>query len=178
MSSVEEVPRQLVIDAAPAPGDAGSGSGTSMAPFVLTAIAAAAVAKLVSPIAGLVVLGTAIVVGVLLRKPREGRFVLRIDGTTLEIGRERSTTTTRLELDAVTDITLDKQKHASGRGGAVAERVRIAFERKAPDDPIFVPEDPITPVEGQEWQGKVRVFLRKHGWLPEDERAGPVSGAS
>src|SRR5262249_20724692 len=26
-----------------------------------------------------------------------------------------------------------------------------------------------------EWLGKVRAFLRKHGWLPEDERETPSS---
>ena len=68
-------------------------------------------------------------------------------------------------------VTLDKQtSQASGRGGSATERVRLALERRPPAEPIFVPDERITPIEAQEWLGKIRVFLRKHGWVPESER--------
>lgn len=173
MSSAPEdlPPRELVVDARAAPGDASSGSGTAMAPFVLTVFAAGGLAKLVSPTAGLVGLGVSIVALLLLRRPNQGRFVLRVADDVLEVTRERPTSApTRIALVDLLSVTLDRQQQAGGRGGATMERVQLSLERRAPEEPIVMPEDRITPLEAQEWQAKVRVFLRKHGWLPADER--------
>ena len=160
------------MDAAPAPGDSSQSSGTAMAPFALTAVGAGLLAKYASPAAGLAGLGVAVVLFLVMRKPREGRFVLRVEDGILEIRRERRVEpAARIAIESVLDVTLDRQAHpAAARGGSPTERVRIAFDRAAPDDPLLVPDDPITPIEGQEWLGKVRVFLRKNGWVPEDER--------
>ena len=169
--SEETPPRELVVDAKPAPGDQGDSSGTAMLPFVVPAIVSGALAKYVSPAAGLAGLALGVVVLLVLRKPREGRFVLRVEGGVLEVARERrDELVARVPIDEVLDVTLDRQTQAGARGGASKERVHLALERRAPADPIFVPEERITPIEGQEWLGKVRVFLRKHGWVPEDER--------
>jgi hypothetical protein len=181
MDAVEEgaPPRELVIDAAPAPGDSGDGAGSAMAPFALSALAAGLLAKLVSPTIALLPIAIAIVLVIVRRKSNEGRFVLRVDDSTLEMTRERRAgAVVRIALGDILDVTLDRAAHASGRGGAAAERVRIALERRAPDGPLFVPEERVTPIEAQEWYGKVRVFLRKHGWVPESEREAPTSVAS
>jgi hypothetical protein len=80
----------------------------------------------------------------------------------------------RVPLSELLDVTYDKEmRAASGRGGSPTERVRLALERPAPAPPIFVPNESITPIEAQEWYSRVRVFLRKHGWVPKDE--GPPS---
>lgn len=166
-------PRELVIDAAPAPGDSNDGAGSAMAPFALTAIAAGGLAKFVSPTAALVPLAVAAVVVLVRGRSHPGRFVLRIDDDqAVVVARERRAgAAVRIALADLVDVTFDRKTQAGGRGGAATERVRLALERRAPDSPVFVPEERVTPIEAQEWYGKVRVFLRKHGWVPENERA-------
>jgi hypothetical protein len=173
MADEEAAPRELVVDAKAAPGDSSDGSGSGMAPIVVPVIGAGLLAKFVSSTAALVVLGMAVAFAILRRKPNEGRFLLRVDGGVLEVGRERGRSDpARVALTELLDVTYNKEtRAASGRGGSPTERVRLALERPAPAPPIFVPEESITPLEAQEWYSKVRVFLRKHGWVPKDERA-------
>ena len=171
-TAVTDPPRDLIVDAKPAPGDASSGSGSGMAPIVIPAIVAGFLAKYVNLSGAVVVLGLAIAFHVLRQKPDLGRFVLRVEERSLVVLRERSEDTiARVAIDDIVDVTLDKEMQASGaRGGGTAERVHIALQRREPEAPLLIPDARITPIEGQEWQGKVRVFLRKHGWLPLDER--------
>ncbi len=170
---MSEAPEQtLVVDVKPAPGDQSSTSGTAMTPFVLPAVVAALLAKTVSPAAGLAGLGVGVLVLFVLRKPNTGRFVLRIVEGQLVVARERAKEpVATFALEDLLDVTLDKQTQAAtGRGGSATERVHIVFERREAD-PIFVPDERVTPIEGGEWLGRVRVFLRKHGWVPSDERS-------
>jgi len=178
MAAVEEgaPPRELVVDPTAAPGDSSDGAGSAMAPFAITALVAGGLAKFVSPTVGLVPLVVVAVVLLVMKKPRQGRFVLRIDDGALEVTRERARSpAVRIALADLLDVSIDRQTHHGARGGSATERVRLALERPAPDAPVFVPEDRVTPIDGQEWYGKVRVFLRKHGWVPADERAAPPS---
>ena len=55
---------------------------------------------------------------------------------------------------------------AKEKGRSLAETA----PRPAPAEPIYIPNSRITPIEAQEWYGKIRSFLRKHDWLPKDER--------
>jgi hypothetical protein len=174
MAAVDEgaPPRELVIDAMPAPGDSSDGGGSTMAPFALTALTAGLLAKYVSPAAALLPVVAVLVVVLVSKRSSEGRFVLRVDDGAVEVTRERRRgPSVRIALTDLLDVTLDRKSHASGRGGSATERVRLAFERREPADPVFVPEDRVTPIEAQEWYAKVRVFLRKHGWVPASERA-------
>ena len=167
-------PRELVVDATPAPGDSGDGGGSAMAPFALGAIAAGVLAKYASPTMALVPIGIAIASVLLRSKSREGRFVLRVEDGELHVTRERRRgPAVRIVLADLRDVTLNRETKAAGRGGSATERVRLALERRAPEPPVFVPEERVTPIEAQEWYGKVRVFLRKHGWVPEAEREPP-----
>ena len=165
-------PTELVIDAKPAPGDASDGGSSAMAPIVVPALLAGLTAKYLSPALGLAVLGGGVVLFIARWKPRQGRFVLRVADGTLEVARERdSGPPVKMPLADVLDVTLDREaKAASGRGAAPTERVQLTLERSPPADPIRFPDERITPLEAQEWQAKVRVFFRKHGWLPNDER--------
>lgn len=170
MSALDAPPRELVIDARPAPGDSSDGAGSAMAPFAMTAVAAWLLAKYVTPSAALAPFALAIVVLIIRRRSHEGRFVLSVDAGALEVRRERrGAPPIRIALADLLDVTVDRQTHHSGRGGSATERVRLALERRPPDAPVFVPDERVTPIEGQEWYGKVRVFLRKHGWVPENE---------
>lgn len=169
--AVDDTPRrELVIDAEPAPGDSNDGGGAAMAPIALPVLAAGFAAKFVSASAGLLVLGAAVAFAVIRRKPNEGRFVLRIDDRVLEVTRERrSGGPLRVPLGDLLDVTLDRKMRAAGARGGATERMRLAFECRE-KEPVFVPEEHLTPIEAQEWLGKVRVFLRKHGWVPLDEQ--------
>lgn len=167
-----EAPRELVVDAKPPPGDSSDGGGVGMGQLVAPVIVAALLAKFVSGTAALAALGAGIALLVLRRKPREGRFVLRVDGDGLEIRRERGARPpVRIALVDLVDVTMNRAT-TQASGAAAKERVWIALERRASDEPIFLPEERLTPLEAQEWHAKTRAFLRKHGWLPEDERAG------
>lgn len=159
---------ELVIDARPAPGDSSDGGGTAVGPVAVPILAAGALAKFISPSAGLVALGAAVVFWISRWKPKRGRFVLRVSGGVVEVGRERGKEPpVRVPLAEIINVALErKTSQASGRP---LERVRIAFERET-EEPLFLCESALTPIEAQEWMGKVRVFLRKHEWLPKDER--------
>jgi hypothetical protein len=88
----------------------------------------------------------------------------------LEVTRERRRDlVARFDLGELSDVTLDRE--ARNAGGRASERVRLMLVRTG-KEPVFVPEDRVTPLEAQEWQSKVRVFLRAQGWLPLDERGG------
>jgi hypothetical protein len=165
-------PHELVVDAKAAPGDASDGGGSAMAPIVIPVLLAGLAAKFVSGAVALAILAAGLVLFIARRKPSQGRFILRVQDGILELARERpSAPPIRVPLMEILNVALDRQtKAASGRGGAASERVQLTLERAPPAGPIAFPDERITPIEAQEWQGKVRVFLRKHGWLPKDER--------
>lgn len=164
-----DAPAELIIDAKPPPGDASDGSGMSAGRIAVPIGGAALLAKFVSPTAGVIGLAAAVAYLFLNRAPKEPRMVLRIIDRDLAVAREGAPDPhTRLPLTDVQDVTID-------RSGAQPqkERVRVAIERKdAP--PVLIPEQPITALEAQEWFFRIRVFLRKQGWLPKDERNNPI----
>lgn len=165
----DELRRELIVDAKPAPGDASDGSGTAIGRIAVPIGAAALLAKFVSPYAGLAGLAGAVVVLLLLRKPDEGRTVLTVADGALTVRRERlPAPLATMSLADVLDVTIDRETQQ--QGPTSKERVRLVLERPSPADPIFIPAARITSIEAQEWYGKVRTFLRSHGWLPKDER--------
>jgi hypothetical protein len=158
-----------VVDAQPAPGDASDGSGTAIGRIAVPIGAAALLAKFVSPYAGLGGLAVAVAILVILRKPDDGRTVLSVADAVLTIRRERvKEPIAKIALSDVLDISIDRQTQQQGQ--TAKERVRLVLERPAPADPIYIPETRVTAIEAQEWYGKVRSFLRKHDWVPKDER--------
>lgn len=42
------------------------------------------------------------------------------------------------------------------------------------DESIFLSDDYTSHLDATEWFGKIRRFLRKNGWVPEDERGGSL----
>jgi hypothetical protein len=161
--------KELIVDAKPAPGDASDGSGTAIGKIAVPIGAAALLAKLVSPYAGLAGLVAAVAILVVIRKPDEGRTVLSVSDDELTIRRERlKEPLATFPLMDVLDVTTDRETTAQGQTSK--ERVRLVLERPSPAEPIYIPDTRITPIEAQEWYGKVRTFLRAQGWLPKDER--------
>ncbi|MBX3230614.1 MAG: hypothetical protein KIT84_00240 [Labilithrix sp.] len=159
----------LVVDARAAPGSPTDSGGTAVAPIALPVLAAGLLAKLVAPAAGLAALGAGAALFVLRWKPNRGRFVLRVTDGVLEVARERGRDAPlRLPIADVLAVVVHRTKTPAA--GGPAERVQIAFDRAAPAEPIVLPESTLTPLESEEWVGKIRVFLRKHGWLPKAER--------
>jgi hypothetical protein len=62
--------------------------------------------------------------------------------------------------------------------GPEVDKARIVLVRRELA-PIFLGEAYGAHMDASEWLGKIRVFLRKHGWVPEDERdpeSAPPSG--
>ncbi len=161
---------ELVVDAKPAPGDASDGTGPGLVKIVGPIAAGAAAAKLVSPLVGLATLALGIGLVLVLRKPDEGRTVLRVDGADLEVRRERRREPlARFPLADLLNVTLDREtRQAQGR--AATERVRLALVRAEPAEPLYVPDERITPIEAEDWHARVRRFLREQGWVPADER--------
>jgi hypothetical protein len=89
--AAEAPPKELIVDAKPAPGDSGDGSGGAVAPIAISFAAAGLLAKFVAPWAGLVAVVVAAIVLYLRRPPQKGRFVLRVvheNEKQLEIRRE------------------------------------------------------------------------------------------
>lgn len=58
----------------------------------------------------------------------------------------------------------------------VVDVSRVVLVLAEPEEPIHLTEDYVSHSECLEWLGKIRLFLRLHGWLPEDERAHPDEG--
>lgn len=56
----------------------------------------------------------------------------------------------------------------NSRVGGEVDRARIELVRR--DDSILLTDEYLSHTDSSEWSGKIRRFLRKHGWLPADER--------
>jgi hypothetical protein len=54
--------------------------------------------------------------------------------------------------------------------GGEQDTARIALECER--ETYFLTEERLSHLDSNEWFGKIRRFLRKHGWVPEDERDG------
>lgn len=146
MSDESPPPRELVLDVDPAPGDLSQMSGPAMAPVVLSVLVAGALAKYVNLTAAGLALAGAIVIALVLRKPKLGRFVLRVEGDALEVRRERVTAPlARIPLTGVGDVTVERKRAPATGRGAPPERVQIAIER-ADAEPLLVPEEPMTTI--------------------------------
>lgn len=54
--------------------------------------------------------------------------------------------------------------------GPELDVARILFEVDGVAQPVNLTEAYVAHMESIEWLGKIRSFLRSHGWVPEDER--------
>ncbi len=125
------------------------------------------------------------------RAPHAGGVVLRVEGNELKVlSANRKVEKERFALDDV-DVVLDTktiQKVQEGGSAIPAMRfidatvgpeldtARIVVVATSGRRRIALTEDYVTHMDATEWFGKIRVFLRKNGWIPADERA-PESDA-
>jgi hypothetical protein len=155
--------------------------------FGLPAIVAVVLSVTVSPTAGLIGLLASAAVGVwwLRRKPAAG-LVLRVERGVLSLHpgpTKPALASVRLEdlvdvvletktIQPVTDggSAIPAMRFIDSRVAPEVDTARIALVERGASEPIRLGDAYLAHMEATEWFGKVRVFLRKHGWLPEGER--------
>jgi len=119
------------------------------------------------------------------RAPHAGGVVLRVDdGQLYVLSANRKVEKERFALDDV-DVVLDTktiQKVQEGGSAIPAMRfidatvgpeldtARIVVVATSGRRRLALTEDYVTHMDATEWFGKIRVFLRKSGWIPADER--------
>ncbi len=149
--------------------------------------AAALVSALTTPAAGLAALvgGAAFAFWWWRRSgPGGGGVLLRVDGDELSVlGAASKELRARLRLADLVDVTLDTKTIRPVMDGnnpipglrmmnsqplPEVDETRIVLVSKSGELPLT--EAYLANVDVTEWFGKIRVFLRKHGWVPESER--------
>ena len=183
-SSADEPPRELVY--AVAQRDRSSSAATMFKLFSLPLLAAVLLAMFVTPNAGWAGLaaGAAWSYWSWRRGKTDDRVILRVENGVLAIGpvgEEKA----RIRLADLTNVSLDgKSIQRVEDGGSAIPAMRFIDSKVGPEVDIArivlvrtdLPDLPLTAehvahMEATEWLGKIRVFLRKHGWVPEDESA-------
>ena len=186
LPSPDEVPpSELVYPAVEQ--DAHTGSAVAMFKlFTLPMLAGVMMSVATTPTFGLVALvATAAFVLFRMRKAKSSSWVVvRVEaGEAVLIAHEDKSTKGRFRL-ADLDVTLDTKtirrvqegqsavpavRFLDSRVGPELDIARIVFVNAA-GDAVPLTEAYVSHMDAIEWFGKIRVFLRKHGWLPEDER--------
>lgn len=126
------------------------------------------------------------------RKLQNDPLVLRVRDRRLEVGHVRKKAVRfASSLDDLVDVRLDTKEVRRLQEGAHAvsgvrfddtrtvsttEHGRVVLVRRVDGQRAEHPlmKDYVAHMEASEWLGKVRVFLRKHGWVPNDEREDAV----
>lgn len=116
------------------------------------------------------------------RAPKLGGVVLRVERGELWVSTARRTIASRFQLEEV-DVELDTQTiQKVQEGGSAIPAMRFIDATVGPDldvarivvigrgERLPLTDDSVPYMEATEWFGKIRVFLRKNGWVPRDER--------
>lgn len=128
--------------------------------------------------------GAAVLVALWWRGGDGTGVLLRVDGDELSVlvGRAKSPKA-RLRLGDLSDVTLDTRtirplmegdspipglRFVNSQALPEVDQKRIVLAAKSGEVPLT--ETYQANVEATEWFGRIRVFLRKHGWVPESER--------
>ncbi len=155
--------------------------------LMLPGTAFVALATLLTPNAGLAgAIATAVLVGWWWRRAHANHdCVLRVDDGALTVSSRKSRLVkTTVRLVDLMDVGLDtKTIQRVGDGGGMIPALRFVEGRVAPEVDIsrivLVEADGTSTALGEkymansdatEWLGRIRVFLRKQGWVPGDER--------
>jgi hypothetical protein len=152
--------------------------------FSVPLVVAALASVFISPAMGLVGLvgSAAVLIWLFLRKKRPETELQMEPGaiTVVKFGKPVA----RYGLTELTNVRLDiKTIQRVQEGGSAIPAMRFIDSKVGPDLDtariVFVTDDgtelPLTQdylshTDSSEWLGKIRVFLRKHGWVPADER--------
>jgi hypothetical protein len=161
--------------------------------FSLPLIATVAGSVILGPTAGAVGLAVGLAYGVWAWRGRKkrGGAVLRVEREVLHVVvRGAKGRNERVRLGDLANVTLDVKtiervmegnsaipdlRFIDAKVGPKVDTAKVVLEtaagRQIPRSDEHLPH-----MHATEWLGKIRVFLRKHGWLPEDEReAAPSS---
>ncbi|HYP89166.1 MAG TPA: hypothetical protein VEQ59_13460 [Polyangiaceae bacterium] len=122
------------------------------------------------------------------RKKSVPRATFTINGTSLALSGQAFGAPLSLELEQLLDVYLDTEtirRVRENTGSAVPDLrfidatvgdaqdvARIGLELQR--DTLFLTKDRVSHLDASEWSNKIRRFLRRHGWLPVDERASPA----
>jgi hypothetical protein len=193
MAKQELAPVSERVDTTPPPmelcygAESSSGTRPSMAVFQLFAmplVVAAIMSVTISPNAGLGgLIGSAIIFVWLWKRKKTPDMVLRVESgsvVVLKRGKPRA----RYSLTELTNVRLDiKTIQRVQEGGSAIPAMRFIDSKVGPDldtarivligedgKELPLTEDFLSHMDSSEWLGKIRVFLRKHGWVPGDER--------
>jgi hypothetical protein len=155
-------------------------------------LACVTLAVLLSPSAGLIglVIVTPLCVWLRRRRTAQGVVLSVRDGQlTLRPRRPREPVFV-VRLVDLADVTLDTTQWERIEHGTSARTALAAIEGRRVDmatagivlvrsegEPIVLGQRRLRYADATEWLGKLRSFLRRHDWLPEDERP-PVSSTS
>ncbi len=116
------------------------------------------------------------------RAPALDGVVLHVERGELSVTTSKSSLSSRFALDEV-DVELDtKTIQKVQEGGSAIPALRFIDATVGPDLDVArivivgrsqrlpLTDDSVPYMEATEWFGKIRVFLRKNGWVPRDER--------
>ncbi len=180
-------PRELVYEAIDRDQERGS-AVLFFQLFSVPAIVGAVLASVTTPVVGLAgMIGSgALVVGLRQRTRKRSGAVLRVEEGKLSVrSRDRGRELGTLRLREVEDVGLEIKKIQRVQDGdSPIPAVRFIDSRIAPEvdtarivitgregrERIVLTEAFLAHMDATEWLGKIRVFLRKHGWVPENER--------
>jgi len=151
---------------------------------LLVAVTATAISQ--SPALGLGA-GVAVLVWVFWRRRRAKvlpRATLRVEGGLLELNGPAFGPPVIVDLKDLLDVYLDTKtirrvqdgpsiipavRLLNQMVGGEQDTARIALELR--HETFFLTQERSSHLDANEWFGKIRRFLRQHGWIPEDERA-------
>jgi hypothetical protein len=121
------------------------------------------------------------------RAPSLGGVVLHVERGELWVSSPNRKIAARFPLGEV-DVELDtKTIQKVQEGGSAIPAMRFIDATVGPDldvarivvvgrsERLPLTEDSVPYMEATEWFGKIRVFLRKNGWVPRDEKSAPSS---
>jgi hypothetical protein len=120
---------------------------------------------------------------------RSPRATFTVDGSVLKLSGPAFRPSLTLELSQLLDVYLDTKtisrvqesagpipdlRFINATVGGEQDTARIALELE--HDTLFLTEERSSHLDANEWFGKIRRFLRKHGWVPDDERQDQAGG--
>jgi hypothetical protein len=118
-------------------------------------------------------------------RKRVGGAVLCVEGDVLTVAiRDRHITYESLQLEDLADVTLNlKTIERVVDGDSAIPAMRLVSPKVGPrldtaqivlvdtsGREVLLAEDYLPHFEATDWLGRIRVFLRTNGWVPEDER--------
>jgi hypothetical protein len=182
-------PRELVYDATDATVARADGMIALFRHFTLPILGSTLVLLVAGRIAGVAVFACAATYSAWSwrTRKRRGGAVLTVDRDVLAVEtRGKRAANDRVLLGDLANVMLDiKTIERVMEGGSAIPAVRFIDSKVGPKvdtarivlvrasgQELPLTTDYLPHMHATEWLGKIRTFLRKHGWVPEDEREG------